>query len=326
MKLNAILPLVIGGVVALLAWNYFSASPEAKPRYLIAGTDIPENHAIDRTWLAAREWDKPGSLSTELISDTQADVLVTRFTRARIEKGKPITESSLWPAGVNSGMMTKLRENPDMRAHTIRVDDISGGGGFIRPGSLVDVIASASVPRGGAYAAPEKLTKAILQKVEVLAVNQEALGATVERAPGAKQAAGAVPSLPRSVTLLVSAQQVEEMETVVANSGRLSLSLVSANATPRNSTGRTLRQVFDIQGELRADAAPAAAVVPPPAESPAPAANDRHVVEVFRGQKPSADSFVLEDGRWVRQREDGSTEEASAVAAAPSTPAGMPRE
>lgn len=81
---------------------------------------------------------------------------------------------------------------PNMRAVTVRVNDVVGVGGFLLPGNRVDVLASRTVKK-------RTTTKTILSDLKVLAVDQTA--STDEKDP----------VIVRAVTLEVSPLQAEDI-------------------------------------------------------------------------------------------------------------------
>ena len=61
-----------------------------------------------------------------------------------INKGEPILFNKLAPEGTMAGMGGLLSEGK--RAVSVRVDDVTGNAGFIRPGDRVDVLMTMQVP------------------------------------------------------------------------------------------------------------------------------------------------------------------------------------
>jgi len=82
---------------------------------------------------------------------------------------------------------------PDMRAITVRVDDVIGVGGFLLPGNTVDVVAARKTRDQRA------ITETILKNIKVLAVDQDA--ATEENEP----------VIVRAVTLEVTPKDAEKV-------------------------------------------------------------------------------------------------------------------
>ena len=82
--------------------------------------------------------------------------------------------------------------NPNMRAVTVRVDDVIGVAGFLLPGNTVDILASR---RGGGK--NRAITETILKNIKVLAVDQTAAADSNE------------PVIVRAVTLEMLPRQAE---------------------------------------------------------------------------------------------------------------------
>lgn len=98
---------------------------------------------------------------------------------------------------------------PNMRAVTVRVNDVVGVGGFLLPGNRVDVLASRTVNK-------RTITNTILNDLKVLAVDQTA--STNEKDP----------VIVRAVTLEVSPQQAEDI-VKARDEGPIQLSLRNPN-------------------------------------------------------------------------------------------------
>jgi pilus assembly protein CpaB len=81
--------------------------------------------------------------------------------------------------------------NPNMRAVTVRVDDVVGVAGFLLPGNTVDILASRKNGRNRA------ITETILKNIKVLAVDQTAAAENNE------------PVIVRAVTLEMLPRQAE---------------------------------------------------------------------------------------------------------------------
>jgi len=89
------------------------------------------------------------------------DSVVGQTTRVFVVDGEPILASKL--SAIGGGL--SVRVPPDMRAMSIKVNEVSGVGGFVLPGDRVDILVTVDYA-GGANVA---VTKTILQDLEVLA-------------------------------------------------------------------------------------------------------------------------------------------------------------
>ncbi|MEE9519664.1 MAG: Flp pilus assembly protein CpaB [bacterium] len=92
--------------------------------------------------------------------------VVGRAAARRIIAGEPILEGHLIPKGGGTGLAAIIPKG--RRAVAVRVNEIIGVAGFIKPGDLVDVIVTMEPMKGEGV-----ITKTVLQRVPVLAVGQE---------------------------------------------------------------------------------------------------------------------------------------------------------
>jgi Flp pilus assembly protein CpaB len=95
----------------------------------------------------------------------QLDHVRGRTVKAAIEPGAILTQSHLLPPG-QEPLVAKLREGE--RLMTVKVTLDSAAGGFILPGSRVDVVATQLRGENN-----KPYSKTILQNIEVLAIDQQ---------------------------------------------------------------------------------------------------------------------------------------------------------
>lgn len=165
---------------------------------------------------------------------TIEDVAKVRWPEAAIPEGSFTSEEQLFPKGPDlqrsvlrtmepneAVMAVKVTEpgedagvssrlSSGMRAFAIRTDVTSGVSGFLRPGDRVDVYWT------GAINAGQNVTKLILSKVRLVAIDQSA---DEDRNS---------PTVARTVTVEVSPRDVAALAQAQAT-GRLSLSLLGAD-------------------------------------------------------------------------------------------------
>jgi len=130
---------------------------------------------------------------------------------ATIYEGEPILETRLASKGAGGGLAATIP--PGMRAVSIRVNDVGGVSGFVRPGARVDVLI-AGTPPGGSNGLGT-VSKTLLQNMEVLSAGQDMQ----------KDAEGKPVSVP-VVNLLVTPEQAE---TLSLASNQLKIQLVLRN-------------------------------------------------------------------------------------------------
>lgn len=154
-------------VVAAAMSIPFATKVEQKHVKLV---EIPEGLTPDGFYGSVE--DVIGRVSTTSIS--RGEILVTERFRAH-----------------SAGSTLAALVNENMRAVTIRVDDVVGVAGFLLPGNMVDVLASRKRPRQRA------ISETILRNIKVLAVDQTASAENNE------------PVVVRAVTLEMLPKQAE---------------------------------------------------------------------------------------------------------------------
>ena len=115
---------------------------------------------------------------------------------ATIYEGEPILETRLAAKARAAGWLRPFP--PGMRAVSIRVNDVGGVSGFVRPGARVDVLIAGHPP--GDSSGLGTVTKTLLQNMEVLSAGQDMQ----------KDAEGKPVSVP-VVNLLVTPEQAETL-------------------------------------------------------------------------------------------------------------------
>jgi pilus assembly protein CpaB len=126
-----------------------------------------------------------------------------KIARAPIMKGEILLDGRFADAGEGSTLATVITEN--MRAVSVRVNDVVGVAGFLLPGNRVDVV---SAYRDG----QETRSETIVQNVKVLAVDQTAATEKNE------------PVVVRAVTLEVTPADAEKLA-LAAERGAIQLAL-----------------------------------------------------------------------------------------------------
>jgi pilus assembly protein CpaB len=199
------------------------------------------------------------------------------------------------------------------RAVAVKVDEFTGVGGLLRPGVKVDVLGTFSVKRGGRT---ERISKVVLQNVEVRAVGQEYRPENMENVSSKVK-----PS--RSVTLMVKSEQAETLE-LAASSGtiRLALRSVSDDEPASQGKGITLSQMLRLNPspenqdpskslskllsmfnpQTKADAS---------AETNSSKKHDPYVVEVLTGSKMERIYFASASSDQRVEPKDSEKEESS---------------
>jgi pilus assembly protein CpaB len=153
-----------------------------------AAIAIPFGAQVEERHLKIIEMPKdsapPGSFS--LTED-----VISKVTTQPIVGGEILMQVRFVEQGAGSTLAALVNKN--MRAVTIRVDDVIGVAGFLLPGNRVDVVAARKENR-------RAITETILRNIEVLAVDQQASTDDSNE-----------PLIVRAVTLQVTPEQAETL-------------------------------------------------------------------------------------------------------------------
>ena len=151
-----------------------------------------------------------------------------RVVLTPIEPNEPVLALKITGPGERATLSSLVK--PGMKAVTIRVNDVEGVGGFVRPGDRVDVVLTRQIDKGNAS------TEVVLQNTRVLAVDQTA----DDRATKATVA--------KSVTLEVDTVDAQKLW-LASSVGSLSLLLRKAGETAETRTRKiTLKDLAGLGG------------------------------------------------------------------------------
>jgi pilus assembly protein CpaB len=141
---------------------------------------------------------------------TNLEAIKDRVLLADIKRNELLLESKLAPLGTTTGGVAAVTD-PKKRAMSVKVDDVIGVAGFIKPADRVDVMVTIDTVQGK----PEHaVAKTILENVKVLAA-----GTQMER-KGKDEEAKQV----QVITLEVDAEEAEKLA-LASTQGRLRLAL-----------------------------------------------------------------------------------------------------
>ncbi|HOW73114.1 MAG TPA: Flp pilus assembly protein CpaB [Phycisphaerae bacterium] len=228
MKGRAIIPLVVGLAVGILAIKLFAdvlkkakgSQASETVNVVCAKADIGSTVEIKDTMLELRA--VPRSLvPSQSFYDTKE--VIGRVASVVIPQGGPVVASGLAPKGTPAGMAVRIRDG--YRAVAVKVDEWAGVAGWIKPGSRVDVVAVMNGSTGSSR--DETISKVILENVEVLAVGQD-LGST-----GDVNA-----TLPKSVTVLVRPDDVPKLH-LASTKGTVRLAMRNSRDGSGGAGGQT---------------------------------------------------------------------------------------
>jgi pilus assembly protein CpaB len=254
---------VFFGLVSIYAAKFYletrlnQARVRQQQGVVAAAVDIAPGTRIESQHITVTQY--PRELLPEQAMIQQSEVL-GRVAIAEIPARMPVLSRYLAGVGAQPGISGVTAAG--MRAVSVRVDEASSVGGFVSPGTYVDVIAIMQPQLEGA----RQVSKVILQKVRVLAGGQQ----MQNRGEGK-------PTLVNTVTLEVTPAQAEKLKLAEAE-GRLQLSIRNATDLVIETTpGATRRDVINdvaleqraLEGARGAGVAPSRSVSGPTSEAPA---------------------------------------------------------
>ncbi|HUU84221.1 MAG TPA: Flp pilus assembly protein CpaB [Phycisphaerae bacterium] len=171
---------------------------------VVARVDVPVGTALATNQLTTVEWPEKYAPQDGFASPSD---LNGRVLRRAVSAGEPVLDPMLLPAGALAGLAPVIAA--EKRAISVKVDQVIGVAGFVRPGARVDVLAT--LERTDFDDNP--YSKVFLQDIPVLAIDQQ-----MEKADNGK------PELVNVVTLEVNPEQAEKL-IFSAHEGRLQLAL-----------------------------------------------------------------------------------------------------
>lgn len=158
--------------------------------------------------------------SFQAIEAVLGDKDEARYAMEAIDPGEPVLSSKITGTGERATLSAALDEG--MKAVSIRVNDVLGVAGFVRPSDRVDVLLTRVIrnPKSGNE---QTSVDVLLQGVKVLAVDQTADERKDE------------PSIVKTVTFEVTTDEAQRL-TLGANIGTLSLTLRNIASASVEST------------------------------------------------------------------------------------------
>jgi pilus assembly protein CpaB len=235
------------------------------------GKQLSEANVVEVPWATAKLPEGAFATKRDLFKDGRRVVLTT------LEPNEAVLKSKITSPG-QAGTLSSLLEE-GKRAVTVRVDDVRGVAGFIRPNDRVDVV----LIRGEGGAAGGSYSDLILQGVKVLAVDQ-VTGERTEQAAVAKV-----------VTLEVSPEDAQKI-VLATNIGKLSLILRQAGAENSDASKRVTEGDLGLADPDKGKPAKAAPASPPGVlqQIIAPRRTDTATVAIVRALKREEYSVMQE--------------------------------
>jgi pilus assembly protein CpaB len=233
----------------------------AAARELRSGMTLTPNDVVLIDW--PTDVSLPGSFSR--IEDVVGHPMIYS-----VGAKEPILQRELAVEGAGIGLAAKIPDG--MRATAVRSNEIVGVGGFIYPGSHVDVLATYNFPGSSG-----NMTQTVLQDVEVLTAGQ-----TVEPDPQGK------PQTVNVVTLLLSP---EDSQKLLLASSQASIQFVLRSGIDKEKVEiapTRLDQLFSSEKPVTPAPSAKKIIKPKPQLPPAP---DVYTLEVIQGTQRNVQKF-----------------------------------
>src|SRR5262245_3569019 len=211
------LALVLGLVTSVLVFTWLQNEknrlmaapiPVAKnPQVVVANADLPWGTKLTPEMMQMQEI-PAGAIPEGHF--TNLDAIKDRVLLVDIKRNELLLESKLAPLGTTSGGVAAVTD-PNKRAMSVKVDDVIGVAGFIKPADRVDVMVTIE-PENGKHS--QTISKMILENVRVLAA-----GTQMERKGKDEE-----PIQVQVITLEVEVEEAEKLA-LASTQGRLRLAL-----------------------------------------------------------------------------------------------------
>lgn len=209
---------------------------------LVAARSVPAGTILKADDVRWQRWPEEGLDPNFLIRDKGADAArdaVGRVVLRGFGAGEPITAQRLLKPGEAGFLAAAL--TPGMRAVSVRIDAVSGDGGFIIPGDRVDVLLVEKFPIASEHADPtaasglrltqKQVNSVVLHDVRILAIDQE------------MQDLENKPKVASTATIEVAVAQAQKLA-LASQMGLLSLALRSlTKAEPPEAEGGVVQDL-----------------------------------------------------------------------------------
>lgn len=131
-------------------------------RIVVAAVDIPIGSRLSENNLTLAEWPQA---NVPKGSFTEIGALTDRIAVSQLVAGEPLLAAELAAPGSGAGLVAMIE--PGMRAMSVKVDEVTGVGGFILPSTYVDIIGVEKLEGN------RNKAETILRRIKVLAIAQE---------------------------------------------------------------------------------------------------------------------------------------------------------
>lgn len=224
----AALLLVGGGSLAWLSLKSDPAqtavaAPVTMTKILVSAEPLQAGTLLKDVDFKEREIATVDVTSADLVSDdNNRSELRGAMLRHYMEAGQVMRRADILRSRDRGFLATVLA--PGTRAISIGVDATTGASGLISPGDLVDVILTQEFARGETTAGRRVVAETVLDRVRVIAVDQQIAQGVQTASP--LQSAGASTRVASNVSLQVTPEQAAKV-TVAGHLGRLTLAVRS---------------------------------------------------------------------------------------------------
>jgi pilus assembly protein CpaB len=175
---------VILGLIAVLVANTYltgrekqmAASPEGMVRVAVAS--MPLEYGGDITPDQVKFVPYPAASLPPGTYKSMAELLPMgkrRVALRPIQVNQPLLAADISGEGQNASIAALLPDG--MRAATVRINDVSGVAGFVKPNDTVDVLITRQPIAPDGSQRSEQVTDVLLQNIRVIAMDQDAAGA-----------------------------------------------------------------------------------------------------------------------------------------------------
>lgn len=169
--------IVLGLIAVFLANSYFSgldtrqqqlAEEQKLSRIVVASQDVAFGDPLGTQNLRMANW-PASSVPAGAFTSMEAVLRNNRVALRPIVVGEPVLASKV--SGVDGRATLSANLPVGKLAFTVPINDVSGVGGFVRPGDVVDVLLTRNIPGPGA-GANDKMTDVVLEAIPVLGIDQ----------------------------------------------------------------------------------------------------------------------------------------------------------
>lgn len=243
--ISMLMAVVLGVVAAVLAkvWLEGQSAPAAQivqgpaanistRSVVVAALPLRFGVALSEENLSEVVWPTGAIPAGAFATKTELLKGKTRSVLAAIEKNEPVLQWKITGPGQRASLSALISEN-NMKAVTIRVNDVKGVAGFVLPGDRVDIFLTRTETfvTGDDEKSSRQFTDILLQNIRVLAVDQIADDKSDK------------PTVAKAVTVEVNTIAAQKL-VLASSAGKLSLVLRRAGAT--NASGSRRITVGDL--------------------------------------------------------------------------------